>query len=47
MLQKDEVTQMIGIIMETTEKAAVGTRRRRRRKKKVRTRIESLDPGTI
>jgi hypothetical protein len=47
MLQKHEGRQMTETTMATVEMVVVEPKRRRTRKRKVKTRIESLDPGTI
>ena len=47
MLQKHEGRQMTETTMATVEMIVVEPERRRTRKRKVKTRIESLDPGTI
>ena len=47
MLQKREGRQMTETTMATVEMVVVEPKRRRTRKRKVKTRIESLDPGMI
>jgi hypothetical protein len=47
MLQKHEGRQTTETTMATVEMEVVEPKRRRTRKRKVKTRIESLDPGMI